>query len=105
MTKHTPTPWKAIKNSCFWEIQPENRSDSDPYQIGDVCASCPENDVHGLQQANAEFIVRAVNSHDALVAALEKAKLEMDGDYVDEVWGRDLKYIDDALTLAKAKGE
>lgn len=33
-TRHTPGPWKAIRNSHFWEII----SDRDG-QIGDTCAS------------------------------------------------------------------
>jgi hypothetical protein len=102
---HTPPPWKAVKNTCFWEIQPETRADTDPYQIGDVCASCPKNDVNELQKANADFIVRAVNNHDALVEALEDAEKALDL-YGDKSKGSIVSALNNArVTLAKAKGD
>jgi hypothetical protein len=71
-TKHTPTPWKAIRSSSFWDIDPVNRKDGDPHSIGNVCSSDPD-DSTGLQEANAAFIVKCVNAHDELVKALESA--------------------------------
>ena len=54
-TKHTPTPW--IIN---------------PQHTGGIFASFGER-IGECGQANAEFIVKAVNSHDALVEALKEA--------------------------------
>lgn len=63
-TNHTPTPWHVasdgltIKECC----------DSDrafPFTVAKV------DDVSRTDRANASHIVRCVNSHDALVAALE----------------------------------
>ena len=63
---HKPTPWKILNtnhtivsknNECIAEYN--NRRWS-----------------HDQCQANAAFIVRAVNSHDALVEALEKSRIQ-----------------------------
>jgi hypothetical protein len=72
-TKHTPTPWKSFVNlrcatplkGCYINACGENAA-----RIADVLSQCGV----GTQEeceANAAFIVRAVNSHDALVEALE----------------------------------
>lgn len=60
--KHTPTPWARNKSPSD-----TLRIFSGHYQIGEVrnCNGCPQN------EANADFIVRAVNAHSDLVAALE----------------------------------
>lgn len=50
-TKHTPTPWKTKYLSGYWW-----QLFNDTTAIGEV--------MHG---ENAEFIVRAVNSHEALL--------------------------------------
>jgi len=71
--KHTPCPWTAYKRmpgKCTIEIS----------RLGlrtviakiDDDELCPEH--HGHYEANAEFIVRAVNSHEELVKALNLAE-------------------------------
>jgi hypothetical protein len=63
-TKHTPGPWKAgrFNTNPAAPIQIYG-PDRDPIVTTAHC--------YGDHDANAAFIVRACNSHDALVAALE----------------------------------
>lgn len=59
-TKHTPGPWKAVRNSSYWEIEPANAGqDGIPFNVGDVCASAPGDPDSGLQEANARLIAAA----------------------------------------------
>ena len=67
MSKHTPTPWEA-----------EERADT--IKIGAVkgiyitkLGMGESGEYRDEQTANAELIVKAVNSHDALVEALSEA--------------------------------
>ena len=88
---HTPTPWDVVAyynedtKSHDFDISADGGG-------GDMVA-----DLKGLDnaEANATIIVRAVNSHEKLVAALEFAKKELDGMGL----GHDI--VDDALTTAK----
>lgn len=63
------------------------------------------------QEANAEFIVRAWNSHDGLVAALESARhklTELHSHYADmqeASIGRVLAQVDEALAKARESGK
>jgi hypothetical protein len=62
--KHTPTPW-------FYNYQHDGIYDAPDIRGESVC-------IAGIKRipdykANVEFIVRAVNSHDALVEALKDA--------------------------------
>jgi hypothetical protein len=71
MSSHTPTPWKldtSIRGLA--EITDQTGAtiaviESDTYRMGDAAENL----------ANAEMIVRAVNSHAALLAALEETLL------------------------------
>ena len=67
MTKNTPTPWYAdhdLRDGMEWNIHivehnnPNNR----------VCFMTSD----GPSEANAAFIVKAVNAHEGLVRALEE---------------------------------
>lgn len=58
-TKFTPGPWVATRNSSYWKVAPENRRPTDPFEIGDVCSSDPENPDAGLQEANARLVAAA----------------------------------------------
>jgi hypothetical protein len=60
-TKHTPTPWGESN-------YPGDIVDSD----GELLATAYSMDDGICAGANAAFIVRAVNSHEQLVAALNK---------------------------------
>lgn len=69
-TSHTATPWKIYTALV---------GDNAPVIGADGKAICGMNSAEYLipaeeKIANAAFIVRAVNSHDALVGALEEAK-------------------------------
>jgi hypothetical protein len=65
--KYTPGPWEAENNGQFWEIVPKNRVSAQPYRIGDVCASDPENPNSGIQEANARLIAAAPELLEALL--------------------------------------
>jgi len=64
MTKHTATPWRAvIYGNSEWEVW------GGDLLVADV--TTPEDPLQPeVAYANAAFIVRAANSHAALVAAL-----------------------------------
>jgi hypothetical protein len=73
MTEHTPTPWEAGGSAIV----------ADDYRIRVaefLCSSDEDRNYPNGDQAsaNAEFAVRAVNSHDALVAALEPFKTALE---------------------------
>ena len=75
-TKHTPTPWIVIDGI----LRHNSNSDADCVQIAEITHSplgldwdgCRTRAV-GLEEsnANAAFIARACNSHDALISALQ----------------------------------
>lgn len=77
MEKHTPTPWMKFKKGYFISI----------------CTARPVGEririAKDLSEQNAEIIVRAVNSHEALLAA---ARIASDGINTaidnDEEWNR-----------------
>ena len=80
--KHSPLPWD-------WHTHPNGRNskrrDGDDRQMRFLVASDGQGFAHtvGLEhdtdEANAAFIVRAVNHHDELVALLEEIKRELNG--------------------------
>ena len=73
LSKHTPTPWEYVHESSdygtgdptitFGFIQ---QCEDQEFIIASLIVDVPDG------RANGEFIVRAVNSHDALVAALKE---------------------------------
>ncbi len=62
-TQHTPTPWEAD------ELRIWSAAGSDPIYIASLKFAA-DNDCPVQAEVNGEFIVRACNSHDELVAAL-----------------------------------
>lgn len=100
-TKFTPGPWRAFKNSSFWEIV------SDEGQIGDVCASDFLGD--GTQAPNP---VAASNAHliaaaPELYAALEAYHFHfgpLEDNYMLHPDARNCMKLAIAA-LAKARGE
>lgn len=85
--KHTPTPWHA---PGMGEIH-----DSDHNLIAHIAFSTGEHDDDQVgTEADAKFIVRAVNSHEILIAALKRAR-EACAEYEGEV-----RAIDEALAAA-----
>lgn len=103
MSEHTPLPWEAK----FVPAQPSGMSTYEIVRVGcDVAIAT----VHypGLPlEADAEFIVRAVNSHDDLLAALEGAQWGTEelcpscGAFSQDGHGNDCGL---ASAIAKAKG-
>jgi hypothetical protein len=102
-TKHTPTPW-------YWEHNPNGHG---PYVRATngtkrkIAATWCQNQspVSNIKQneANAEFIVRACNAHDNLVAALDAAYGELlADDHRDGARLCLLSNIEKALSKAKA---
>lgn len=75
MTKnHTPTPWKIVEGDGMdynvLQIITDVREHKNQVGIANVDIGF-EGPLGAEQPANAAFIVRAVNAHDALVEALE----------------------------------
>lgn len=60
MNKHTATPWKVCRTSAPYLIVGN---------IKDIYSTWVVNDV--ASEANAAYIVKAVNAHEALVEALK----------------------------------
>lgn len=62
-TEHSPTPW-YIRDGVVVTSEPADR---DGKFVGDcpLLSTCPR------QSANFQYVVRCVNAHDTLVAALE----------------------------------
>lgn len=86
MADHTPTPWQ-------WDsgiIPPDGPGTySDIYVNGGEIIIAQVNDQIEQGKANAEFIIKAVNHHDALVKALqvlldEATSFSVSGVYFDE---------------------
>lgn len=69
MSAHAPTPWKIVSPGPYWKEVPWNVH----AVSGDIVANTHYGDSAegGKAHANAEFIVRACNSHDDLLEALE----------------------------------
>lgn len=65
MSEHTPTPWHADpdwREGYSWNIHIVDAANPDMR----ICFMTSD----GPAQANADFIIKAVNNHDALVMAL-----------------------------------
>jgi len=83
--KHTPTPWEtsdafgpAESGTCIKAAADDN-----------MIASCTGYYGRATTIANAEFIVRACNSHDQLVAALWHAEAALSSCYDMTRWPAD----------------
>ena len=74
MSKHTPGPWTAVKNSAYWEID----GPDDFGGVADTCASSAGEPDFGrsmaLGEANARLIAAAPDLLAACKAALELAE-------------------------------
>ena len=75
--KHTATPWKAGRPNVFRNERRIFIMDDTEDGTGNVAAVYAQAGTEG--EANAAFIVKACNSHGALVKALEKL---FDGGYL-----------------------
>ncbi len=73
--KHTPTPWIAVQSAAHGihcNIAGTGGRIGGTTEAGLIAHVKCIPAAWGDAQANADFILRACNSHDALVAALEK---------------------------------
>jgi hypothetical protein len=72
-TAHTPTPWAVNAQRPASIVDPTRRGFNGSYRIADAYFSAELADTPRFDEAkaNAAFIVRAVNSFDALVAELD----------------------------------
>ena len=107
-SEHSPLPWVVgrpdVDGDARYSYGIRDRED---WVLADVLTTCAYSDAAGreLAEANAEFIVRCVNSHEALVAALkglhddiaEYARINNLGGF-DNHW---MKAARAALTLAE----
>jgi len=73
MSKHTETPYNAQLVTSHYQKKYIIQD-----SVGNVIVSTPENYDGEKHKANADFIVRACNSHDDLVAACKEALLWID---------------------------
>lgn len=94
---HTKTPWALCTRDCI--------SDGERFATIALCQRSPRIPLYE-QEANAAFIVRAVNAHDALVAAL-KGLHDINAEYgrINNLGGydnQDMKQARAALKLAGA---
>ena len=103
MTAHTPGPWRAGRNSHFWEVYPERGGDEGiPFAVGDVCVSEPGNPDGGLQEANARLIAAAPELLEALIDMVAIAQLDK---WDQAVSGRQSFLWNAKVAIAKARGE
>jgi hypothetical protein len=98
MSAHTPGPWEAENNGHFWEISPKNIVSAQPYRVGDVCASDPENPNSGIQEANARLIAAAPELLEALQNILAVAGVRIDDPRI-------VQFDAARAAVAKATGE
>lgn len=69
-SKHTPTPWTAVQyndNKILLAHQPSDMQQPEVF-ISDMTCKADEIEAN---EANAAFIVKAVNCHDDLIEALK----------------------------------
>ena len=97
--RHTPTPWmdSAVSGFDDCKVYQQPRNGTQPLR---VCTA--------RTNADAEFIIRAANSHDALIEALEACvdELSVNYDLVNDEGAEDSDALNKArvaLMLAKDK--
>lgn len=96
---HTPGPWRISDCTLGRKLLIEHGDES---TISLVIGSVYEDGGRLPQRANAELIVRAVNSHADLLAALEAALETIK--FYDENYETRCSYVDGLAAIAKAKG-
>ena len=98
-TQHTPTPWSCI---------PPGNPESNPSWAIEFLNGFIVSTLGGNDQANAEFIVKACNCHDDLLAACKDTLADVDFYLTDVDWASRHKNWQDRVTqlraaIAKAK--
>lgn len=101
MSNHTPTPWTLIDNGKYLEIKVpwDGRVVANKFSpsVVDMIAYEGNDGING--RANAEFIVRACNSHAQLVEALKSALAVID-DYLNYEHNGD-PWVEDARAMGE----
>ncbi|MGU3399261.1 hypothetical protein ACLBWS_05880 [Brucellaceae bacterium D45D] len=96
--KHMSAPWRVF-NFCGFHIG--------TVKTGEAICSMRRSEEEG--EANAAHIVRCVNSHDAMVEALEDARNELwdahHSHMSEEDFNKQFGNIDAALRLAKGEAD
>lgn len=75
MSAHTPTPWRIAVRAERWSEEKNDMVEDGPVQRIEgpdgqhVCGTC--DGCNNILLENAEFLIKAANSHEALVEALE----------------------------------
>ena len=92
-TEHTPTPWFVIQGSIY--ATPNSESTRLAKMDRTDPGTCPVE-----RDANAHFIVQAVNSHDELVHAASMALKDQYGESIPDGWD-----VAEGLRAALAKAE
>lgn len=95
-THYTPTPWYLEDDEAVPTGEYHLVSSETP---GDVIAVLPRDDAN--DEANATFIVRAVNSHTSLLAACRRALAESVGQPSHRISAEGVQALRSALALAE----
>ncbi len=118
MTKHWSGEyvenWSAERRSMEdveYTRKPTQSHPIDDKELGEAIAICErkmelsDNDYEtSVWLKHLQTLIKAAELLPELVEALERALSEMEDDYVDDVWGRDLGYIKNALKKYSALG-
>jgi hypothetical protein len=99
MNKHTPTPWETADAYGPIEGGQSIKAVCDNYLI------CSTTGYYGRDGAiaNAAFIVRAVNSHEQLVAALKRCLARIKAECADPEDIDDVAFAESVLTAVEGK--
>jgi hypothetical protein len=97
MSKHTPTPWFAYQSLSenTWTVQ----------YSGGWIARVLDVEPHRHGQANAEFIVRACNSHEDLLEALKLAHDHLAVTHIDIDGSKTKELLQIEAALDRAEGK
>jgi len=100
-TEHTPLPWHVVTiDGSIGSVEASDGSAVAQAQMRGTLR-CPDNDE---RRANAEFIVRACNSHGDLLEALEMLMPLEPSRYESDSYDRGM-WENARAAIAKAKGE
>lgn len=98
--KHTPTPWEVTSTLGQLAITRPHKTIGIAFDT--VCRMESNRDGSIDAELNAEFIVRAVNSHEALLEIVKTYKVRLDEQY-DEENCDEMEHIEKAIAQAEGK--
>jgi len=94
MSTHTPTPWNLGEQNQYFIYAPLNT-----HRIAEACIPPDKSVAIKEAKANAAFIVRAVNAHEDMLAALKKVEKYAFKASGDEL----LMWVQEVIVRAEAK--